>query len=256
MRAFVPTALLALGVAAPALAQPQPMRIKTEKAEVVVETVARGLDHPWGLAFLPEGRMLVTERPGRLRIVSANGQLSQPLSGLPRIYARGQGGLLDVLPDRQFATDRIIYLSFAEDRGNGRAGTSVARARLNTAGTGARGSAGDLPAGAAPNRRRPFRLAPRLRPQGTLFVTLGDRFDLRDQAQDPANHIGKVVRITPEGGAPRTTHSERPAGAPGDLVHRPPQHPGRGAPSRKPATSGPPSTARGAATRSTSRAGA
>jgi aldose sugar dehydrogenase len=201
MRAFVPTALLALGVAAPALAQPQPMRIKTEKAEVVVETVARGLDHPWGLAFLPEGRMLVTERPGRLRIVSANGQLSQPLSGLPRIYARGQGGLLDVLPDRQFADSRIIYLSFAEDRGNGRAGTSVARARLNTAGTGLEGLQvifRQEPSYTGPNHWGSRLVFDRT---GALFVTLGDRFDLRDQAQDPANHIGKVVRIKPEGGA-------------------------------------------------------
>src|ERR671911_3116116 len=117
-------ALAALAVPGLAAAQ-EPQRLRTEKAEVVVETVARGLDHPWGLAFLPEGRMLVTERPGRLRIVSANGQLSQPLAGLPRIYARGQGGLLDVLPDRQFGENRTIYLSYAEDRGNGRAGTSV-----------------------------------------------------------------------------------------------------------------------------------
>src|SRR5918994_6704141 len=202
MRAFVPTALLALGVAAPALAQSQPMRIKTEKAGVVVETVARGLDHPWGLAFLPEGRMLVTERPGRLRIVSANGQLSQPLSGLPRIYARGQGGLLDVLTDRQFADSRIIYLSFAEDRGNGRAGTSVARARLNTAGTGLEGLQvifRQEPSYTGPNHWGSRLVFDR---SGALFVTLGDRFDLRDEAQDPGNHIGKIVRIAPQGGAP------------------------------------------------------
>jgi glucose/arabinose dehydrogenase len=197
-----PPAMLALLAAVPALAQPQPMRIKTEKMEVVVETVARRLDHPWGLAFLPDGRMLVTERPGRLRIVGTNGQLSQPLSGLPRIYARGQGGLLDVLPDRQFADNRAIYLSFAEDRGNGRAGTAVARARLNTAGTGLEGLQvifRQEPSYTGPNHWGSRLVFDR---SGALFVTLGDRFDLRDQAQDPGNHIGKVVRIKPEGGAP------------------------------------------------------
>ena len=82
----------------PAWAQ-QPQRLKTETAEIVVETVARGLDHPWGLTFLPDGRMLVTERPGRLRTVSTDGQVSPPLGGVPRVYARDQGGLLDVALD-------------------------------------------------------------------------------------------------------------------------------------------------------------
>ena len=115
------------------------------------------------------------------------------MSGLPRIYARGQGGLLDVLPDRQFADSRIIYLSFAEDRGNGRAGTSVARARLNTAGTGLEGLQvifRQEPSYTGPNHWGSRLVFDRT---GALFVTLGDRFDLRDQAQDPANHIGKVV---------------------------------------------------------------
>src|SRR3954466_5445728 len=85
----------------PARAQ-QPQRLKTEKAEIVVETVARGLDHPWGLTFLPDGRMLVTERPGRLRIVSTDGQVSPPLGGVPRVYVRDQGGLLDVALDPKF----------------------------------------------------------------------------------------------------------------------------------------------------------
>src|SRR3954465_8196925 len=77
----------------------QPQRLKSEKAEILVETVARGLDHPWGLTYLPDGRMLVTEKPGRLRIVSADGQLSPALGGVPRVYAQGQGGLLDVALD-------------------------------------------------------------------------------------------------------------------------------------------------------------
>src|SRR3712207_4015092 len=132
-----PTLALALAaLAGPVLAQ-QPSRVKTERADLVVETVARGLENPWGLAFLPDGRLLVTERPGRLRIVT-NGQLSDPLNTPPqlRVAARGQGGLLDVALDPNFAQNRVIYLSFSEDRGEGRGGTSVLRARLNANATG------------------------------------------------------------------------------------------------------------------------
>src|SRR5215213_3901142 len=117
----------------PAIAQQSPNPQPVE-APAQVTTVAEGLEHPWGLTFLPDGRMLVTERPGRLRMVSVKGELSQPLAGLPTIFARGQGGLLDVLLDPNFADNRMIYLSFAEDRGNGRAGTSVARAKIDVAG--------------------------------------------------------------------------------------------------------------------------
>src|SRR5688572_11779901 len=78
-----------------------------------VTTVARGLEHPWGMAFLPDGRMLVTERPGRLRIVAKNGTLSAPVKGVPAVYASGQGGLLDVALDPQFAQNRLIYLSYS-----------------------------------------------------------------------------------------------------------------------------------------------
>jgi glucose/arabinose dehydrogenase len=201
MRLF--TALISLGLigVGSAVAQPQPAQIKTEKADLVVETVARGLENPWGLAFLPDGRMLVTERPGRLRIVAASGQLSQPLPGLPKIYARGQGGLLDVLIDPGFAENRVIYLSYAEDRGGGRAGTAVARGRLNTAGTGLEGLQiifRQEPSYTGSNHWGSRLVLDRT---GALFVTLGDRFDLRDEAQNPANHIGKIVRIARQGGA-------------------------------------------------------
>jgi len=201
MRLF--TALVSPGLigVGSAVAQPQPAQIKTEKADLVVETVARGLENPWGLAFLPDGRMLVTERPGRLRIVAASGQLSQPLPGLPKIYARGQGGLLDVLIDPGFAENRVVYLSYAEDRGGGRAGTAVARGRLNTAGTGLEGLQiifRQEPSYTGSNHWGSRLVLDRT---GALFVTLGDRFDLRDEAQNPANHIGKIVRIARQGGA-------------------------------------------------------
>ena len=192
-------ALAALAVPGLAAAQ-EPQRLRTEKAEVVVETVARGLQNPWGLAFLPDGRMLVTERPGRLRVVATNGQLSEPLGGTqPRVAARGQGGLLDVALDPNFAQNRLVYLSYAEDRGERRAGTSVMRARLNAAGTALEG--GQVIFRQEPSHTGGNHFGSRLvfDRGGHLLVTLGDRFDLRDQAQNPANHLGKVIRITTEG---------------------------------------------------------
>jgi aldose sugar dehydrogenase len=191
-------------------------RFRTEKGEVVVETVARGLERPWGLAFLPDGRMLVTERPGRVRIVSAQGQVSEPLStpGL-RVAVRGQGGLLDVALDPGFAQNRQVFLSYAEERGEGRAGTSVMRARLNAAGTA-------LEAPRVIFRQEPTHTGRNhwgsrivFDREGNLFVTLGDRFDLRDQAQNPANHIGKIVRITPDGRpAPNNPYLDREGARP------------------------------------------
>jgi glucose/arabinose dehydrogenase len=172
---------------------------KTDKAEVVAETVARGLDHPWSLAFLPDGRMLVTERPGRLRVVAPDGTLSPPVRGLPSLAARGQGGLLDVALAPDFAQSRLVFLSFAEDRGEGRAGTSVFRARLNEDATA-------LQSGKVIFRQEPSytggnHYGSRLvfDRDGNLFVTVGDRFDLSKEAQNPANHIGKIIHITPEG---------------------------------------------------------
>src|SRR4051812_15226544 len=131
---LVLTACAALSLAGllPAQAQ-QPQRLKTETGEIVVETVARGLDHPWGLAFLPDGRMLVTERSGRLRIVSPDGQVSPPLGGVPRVYV-SEGGLLDVALDPKFSENRFVYLTYAEPREGG-ASTAAGRGRLNTAGT-------------------------------------------------------------------------------------------------------------------------
>lgn len=197
-RRLVLACALALSATTASLAQ-DTQRFRTDKVEVIVETVARNLQNPWGLAFLPDGRMLVTERPGRLRIVGPDGKLSDPVRGLPPIAARGQGGLLDVAPDPNFAQNRLVYLSFAEDRGEGRAGTSVARGRLSQ-------DDGSLEALQVIFRQEPAytggnHFGSRLvfDRGGNLFVTTGDRFDLRNQAQNPANHIGKVIHITPEG---------------------------------------------------------
>jgi glucose/arabinose dehydrogenase len=197
--AALATALI-LGFGSAATAQ-DTQRIRTDKVEVIVETAARGLEHPWGLAFLPDGRMLVTERPGRLRIISHEGALSEPIKGLPPIAARRQGGLLDIALDPNFAQNRLVYFSFAEDRGEGQAGTSVARARLSEDGSGLEQLQvifRQQPSYTGGNHFGSRLVFDR---DGNLFITLGDRFDLRDQAQNLTSHIGKVLRIKPEGGA-------------------------------------------------------
>jgi len=166
---------------------------------VRVETVARGLDHPWALEFLPEGRMLVTERPGRLRIVEPSGRISPPLAGVPAVQASGQGGLLDVALDPGFAQNRLIYLSYAEP-GQGGAGTAVARGRLTESG---------LEEVQVIYRQEPkvtggnhFGSRLVFAPDGRLFVTQGERFWHRDQAQILSSLLGKIVRIEPDGSIP------------------------------------------------------
>ncbi|MCG7391833.1 PQQ-dependent sugar dehydrogenase [Microvirga sp. ACRRW] len=191
---------LVLAAAPAALAQ-DTQRLRTDKAEVIVETIARNLQNPWSLAFLPDSRMLVTERPGRLRIVDADGNVSEPIKGLPRISARGQGGLLDVALDPNFAQNRLVYLSFAEDRGEGRNGTSVARARLSQDGTALEET--QVIFRQEPSYAGTHHFGSRLvfARDGNLFVTLGERNDLRNQAQSLNNHLGKIVRIKSAGGA-------------------------------------------------------
>src|SRR5574341_2063914 len=107
-----------------------PREYEPQRHRFRVVTLTDHLEHPWGLAFLPDGRMLVTERPGRLRIVEREGRVSEPLGGVPEVQARGQGGLLDVALDPHFAKNRLVYLSYAEPGPGGTAGTAVARGRL------------------------------------------------------------------------------------------------------------------------------
>jgi glucose/arabinose dehydrogenase len=198
---------------APLQAQAQAPRSPTPapaKGELNIETVARGLEHPWALALLPDGEILVTERSGRLRRLDRSGRLSEPLSGVPEVYARGQGGLLDVALSPDFARDRLVYLSFAE-AGPGGSGTAVARGRLGKTGL--------------EETRVIWRQQPKVnssshwgsrivfRPDGTLFVTLGDRYNYAEMAQDLSNTIGKIVRIHPDGSAPRDNPFVGRAGA-------------------------------------------
>jgi len=195
--------LLSLVSGAPLSVQAQAPRSPTPEpinGALRVETIAGGLEHPWGLAFLPDGRMLVTERPGRLRLVDREGRISGPLSGVPEVFGYGQGGLLDVALSPTFAQDRLVYLSFAETGGRG-AGTAVARGRF----------AEDRLEDARIIWRQQPKVSGRnhfgsrlvLRGDGTLFVTLGERFNYEDQAQDLSGTLGKIVRIELDGSAPK-----------------------------------------------------
>jgi aldose sugar dehydrogenase len=198
-RLLLACAALVFGCPSPAPGQ-APQRIRTEKAEIVVETVARGLDHPWGIAFLPDGRMLVTERPGRLRVVSPDGKVSPPLGGVPRVYSQNQGGLLGIALDPNFSENRLVYLAFAEPREGG-AATAAGRGRLNVAGT------------ALENFTVIFRQQPvesgglhfggrlAFTPDGRLFVSTGERFKF-SPAQDLSGDLGKLIRINPDGSVP------------------------------------------------------
>ena len=212
--------LVAVGLVAgllsgtPVLVQAQAPRSPTPapvNGAVHVQTIARGLEHPWGLEFLPDGRMLVTERPGRVRIVEQDGRLSEPLAGVPRVQAGGQGGLLDVALDPRFTDNRLVYLAYAEPGEGGTAGTSVARGRLGE------GRLDDVQViyQQQPKVKGPNHFGSRLvfAPDGMLFVTQGDRFSYRDRAQDLADGIGKLVRINPDGSVPRDNPFVGRAGA-------------------------------------------
>lgn len=175
--------------------------LDSELHKLRVQTVAAGLEHPWAVAFLPDGTFLVTERPGRMRIVDAKGRLSEPLAGVPKVAAIGQGGLLDVALAPDFATSRWVYFSFAEPREGGGNGTSVARGKLGKQGlSDVAVIFRQLPA-VESNGHFGSRLV--FARDGSLFVTLGERqqkhFTIR--AQDLETHFGKIVRLKPEGGA-------------------------------------------------------
>jgi len=170
----------------------------TEVARLNVTSFAKGLDHPWGMALLPDGRMLVTERHGRLRLVAQDGTLSEPLQGVPEVYASGQGGLLDVALDPDFKTNHLVYLTYAEPREGG-AGTAVGRGVLTERGL----DKVEVIFRQVPTIDSGNHFGSRLAfaPDGKLFVTLGERFQF-DPAQDLSNDLGKIVRINPDGSIP------------------------------------------------------
>jgi len=175
-----------------------PEVIKTQKHDLRIAEIATGLEHPWGLAFLPDGRMLVTERPGRLRVIKDGRLAAEPVAGLPPIEARGQGGLLDVALHPDFAENRLIYFSYAGS-GKGGVSTEVARGKL------------------ADHRLEDVQVIFRQQPKsktgrhfgsrlvfdrkGYLYITLGDRGD-RQRAQRPDDHAGSVIRLHDDGRIP------------------------------------------------------
>ncbi|MBK6618654.1 MAG: PQQ-dependent sugar dehydrogenase [Nitrosomonas sp.] len=166
-----------------------------------IETVAAGLNFPWGMAFLPDGRLLVTERVGQLRIISAEGEISAPLMGVPTVLNKKQGGLLDIAVDPDFARNRLVYLSYAEPQGQ-LAGTAVARARLD----GLTLKDSQVIFRQLPKTPGAQHFGSRLAfaPDGNLFITQGDRWDFMQEAQQINNHLGKLVRIRPNGGIPES----------------------------------------------------
>jgi len=186
---------------APALAQTPEVQ-SSEKAKFRVETVASGLENPWAIAFLPDGRKLVTERAGRLRILDQNGKLSE-VAGVPDVFAVGQGGLLDVVLAPDFDKSRRIYFSYSEPRGAIN-GTAVAHARFSEAGGKARFEDVKVIFRMEPGRGGGFHFGSRLAfaRDGNLFVTLGER-NAMSPAQDLSGHLGKVIRIGPNGEVPK-----------------------------------------------------
>ena len=176
-------------------------QLATELGPLNVHTVAEGLANPWAVAFLPDGQgYLVSERPGALRRVSAEGEVSQPLRGVPKVFAVGQGGLLDVVLSPDFAKDRLVYLAYAEE-GDGAAGTTVGRGKLSADASALEGFAvifrqpPKLSSGAHFGSRLVFDR------DGHLFIALGDNNN-RPTAQDLDKLQGKLVRILPDGRIP------------------------------------------------------
>lgn len=172
----------------------------TQEHRIRVNTLTEGLQHPWSLAFLPDGRLLVTERPGRLRVIGRDFKLDpQPIGGVPQVAAVGQGGLLDVALHPKFAENNLVYLTYVAGDSNG-VGTEVAR--------------GVLKGNRLDNVQVIFRMQPKLRNgyhfgsrvafdrDGYLFITLGDRGEM-ERAQNPGDHNGSVIRLHDDGRVPK-----------------------------------------------------
>lgn len=188
----------------------------TTQAAIDVAVLTNDLDHPWAVEPLPDGSLLVTERTGYLRTVSSAGDVSAPIQGLPAVADNGQGGLLDVALSPDFVTDRVIYWSFSEPRDNGN-GTSVARGALST--DARRLSDVRVIFRSMPTYDGDKHFGSRLLfgPDGMLYMTLGERSDLatRPQAQQMNSHLGKLLRLTPDGApAPDNPFAEQPDARP------------------------------------------
>ena len=187
--------MLSMAITLPDLAQADGTA-KTSLGDVQITAMATGFDEPWGLAFLPDGRFLVTERAGRLQLFPALGGQGQQLAGLPEVYAEGQGGLLDVMVPRDFDQSRAVWLSYAKPQGSG-AGTAMGRGILSVNG----GLTDFTPlfsalVGGEGGRHFGSRLVEA--PDGSIFLTIGER-GTADLAQDPQRAEGKVMHFQPDG---------------------------------------------------------
>lgn len=187
-----------------ASAQQKPEITSSQKEKFRTEIIVRGLTNPWALAFLPEGRLLVTERPGKMSVYGADGKLVGAVSGVPEVAAVGQGGLLDVVLAPDFEKTRRIYFSFAEPRADKKNGTAVASATLMDEKTKPRLSDVKIIFRQEPAYGGGFHFGSRIAiaRDGNLFVTLGER-NQKSPAQDLNEHLGKVVRISPDGSVPK-----------------------------------------------------
>ena len=180
-----------------------------------IETVTEGLEHPWSLAFLPDGRMLVTERVGRLRIIEADGSLNpQPVGGVPEGFVAAQAGLMEVILDPEFASNQQLYLSYAYGTTQAN-NTRLSKARLVD------GQLQDVQVlfTAQPAKSGAAHYGGRMAwlPDNTLVLTLGDGFDWREQAQNTSNHLGKIVRLNRDGSAPKDNPLVGQAGAAAEI---------------------------------------
>jgi len=182
---------------------------------VSVATVARGLEHPWAVAFLPEGQFLVTERRGRMRVVSAGGQVGPALAGVPAVAAGGQGGLLDVVTDADFARNRRIFFCFSEPAPGGASGNSTALARATLSADARSLQEVKVLFSQQPKVDSAQHFGCRIvqAADGNLFLALGERYQRKDDAQRLDNHHGKIVRITPDGAVPADNPFRQRAGA-------------------------------------------
>ena len=191
-------AVAALLLLSPACAQ-QKGQVKTDAGDVKVDVLAKDLTHPWGMVFLPDGRLLFTERAGQLRILNTDSTLSKPIKGVPEVFNQGQGGLLDVALDPDFQNNQLVYLSFSEPGDDSTASTALGRGKLQDN----RLEDFEVIFSQNPKIKGPNHFGGRIvfTSEGNLFLVLGERFQF-DPAQNLSNHLGTIVRLNPDGSIP------------------------------------------------------
>ncbi|WP_371874521.1 PQQ-dependent sugar dehydrogenase [Undibacterium terreum] len=179
------------------------MPASAQAATIQMEILNKNLDHPWAIAFIGKGQMLVTERPGRLRLIQPNGSMGAPVAGLPKVDAKGQGGLLDLITDSHFVENKTLYFCYAEPAANGD-GNSTALASARLSDDGKKLEQVKVLFSQKPKVASNLHFGCRLveSSDGTLFMTLGERFIRKEDAQKLDNHLGKVIRINKDGAIP------------------------------------------------------